>query len=570
MRGDYDLNVTGEGPNNDATRMFGESVGDARNRPQSESSLYDLTYEDLDFGPSDDEVRATLQPGKRGTRKLYFSNVFGDDAAGVEVADDSMASFGAGREDETKVMKLDAIGTDPEHATDRSPSLIPGRNAFAEQGVYQASDAKDEWEVGGYGGAGESGGAGCGDGSGESASRMEGKSASKVRFIVAGTAVFAVVAVAFVFFLGGFGPGYWNERVELGMVDFVDWRTGNPVRPSEELVFEKGDKREYFAPNVAGYRAIEARANDRRFKLVGGDGGKDEGGANIIVGLSPWPDSEKSQITVLYAKEVEYTVNYVEAESNVELAPSKVVKSNVSGDEVTERAVDVEGYELVSDAEYKLTLLDDNEKNTITFEYRKVGAENNASSSNGSKAREAGRSVPDNTDAESQVSEEGASASTRQSNSESGSSVSATVGSPNALGDKGSGASEEGSSSSAVDESAGSAEAGSDVSSRDESGGTVEERAAGTTAAESSGSSEGTTSEPATEVSSQTDDQAAAQTQVDVQVQPDTQTQVDIQNPQEMWTQAGAADGARAQVQDEASSGEGDASALPAAEGQAA
>lgn len=84
-------------------------------------------------------------------------------------------------------------------------------------------------------------------------------------------------------------------------------------------------------------------------------------------------NEECNVITFYYEKQAaltSYEVRYLEEGTNAELAAPKVVNEQVVGDEVTETALEIEGYELVSEVTQKLVL--DETENVISFYYKPV------------------------------------------------------------------------------------------------------------------------------------------------------------------------------------------------------
>ena len=81
--------------------------------------------------------------------------------------------------------------------------------------------------------------------------------------------------------------------------------------------------------------------------------------------------TEKNEI-IFYYKKIDgltYTVKYLEKDTNVEVAPEKVVDGNVFGDIITEDAIDVEGYTKVDPTSQTITIAVEN--NEIIFYYTK-------------------------------------------------------------------------------------------------------------------------------------------------------------------------------------------------------
>ena len=78
-------------------------------------------------------------------------------------------------------------------------------------------------------------------------------------------------------------------------------------------------------------------------------------------------------IDVYYSKrtDIPYTVRYLEEGTDNYLAPEKNVPNNTFESEVTENAIDINGYELVSPEEQSLTISAKESENVITFYYKK-------------------------------------------------------------------------------------------------------------------------------------------------------------------------------------------------------
>ena len=66
-----------------------------------------------------------------------------------------------------------------------------------------------------------------------------------------------------------------------------------------------------------------------------------------------------------------YTVKYLEEETGMQLVQDKVVTDLSVGTPVTEKAIDIENYDLISDASQTKTLVQNAEENTITFYYKR-------------------------------------------------------------------------------------------------------------------------------------------------------------------------------------------------------
>ena len=82
-------------------------------------------------------------------------------------------------------------------------------------------------------------------------------------------------------------------------------------------------------------------------------------------------DESKNVITFYYKALRNYTVNYVDKDSNESISDSKIVENIKVGTEVSEDAVSVEGYTLDGDSSAKLVVDKDDSKNVITFYYTK-------------------------------------------------------------------------------------------------------------------------------------------------------------------------------------------------------
>ena len=82
-------------------------------------------------------------------------------------------------------------------------------------------------------------------------------------------------------------------------------------------------------------------------------------------------DESKNVITFYYKALRNYTVNYVDKDSNESISDSKTVENIKVGTEVSEDAVSVDGYTLDGDSSAKLVVDKDDSKNVITFYYTK-------------------------------------------------------------------------------------------------------------------------------------------------------------------------------------------------------
>ena len=82
-------------------------------------------------------------------------------------------------------------------------------------------------------------------------------------------------------------------------------------------------------------------------------------------------DESKNVITFYYKALRNYTVNYVDKDSNESIGDSKIVENIKVGTEVSEDAVSVDGYTLDGDSSAKLVVDKDDSKNVITFYYTK-------------------------------------------------------------------------------------------------------------------------------------------------------------------------------------------------------
>lgn len=67
---------------------------------------------------------------------------------------------------------------------------------------------------------------------------------------------------------------------------------------------------------------------------------------------------------------VDYTVRYLEANTNKELATEKIVLNRKFGEQISENYIDIKGYDLVSERTQTITLAADSERNVITFYYQ--------------------------------------------------------------------------------------------------------------------------------------------------------------------------------------------------------
>ena len=72
------------------------------------------------------------------------------------------------------------------------------------------------------------------------------------------------------------------------------------------------------------------------------------------------------------AESTDYTVQYLEEGSEKEIADSKSVKGETVGSEVTESAIEIENYDLVSESSLSITLEKNADQNVIKFYYKKA------------------------------------------------------------------------------------------------------------------------------------------------------------------------------------------------------
>ncbi len=82
---------------------------------------------------------------------------------------------------------------------------------------------------------------------------------------------------------------------------------------------------------------------------------------------------ESNEIVFYYTKknDLSYVVNYLEKDTNQKLADAKTETGKTYKDKVTEKAIAIDGYDLVGEATQNLTISHDNGKNVINFYYTK-------------------------------------------------------------------------------------------------------------------------------------------------------------------------------------------------------
>ena len=103
------------------------------------------------------------------------------------------------------------------------------------------------------------------------------------------------------------------------------------------------------------------------------DGIGTAGEVYTVSGLSPQREGFEFLGWILAYQEAEYTsyeVRYLEEGTNAELAEPKIVNGQMVGAEVTEIALEIDGYELVGEATQKVVLSE--KDNVISFYYKTV------------------------------------------------------------------------------------------------------------------------------------------------------------------------------------------------------
>ena len=78
----------------------------------------------------------------------------------------------------------------------------------------------------------------------------------------------------------------------------------------------------------------------------------------------------ENTVKFMYAKEVQYTVEYLDQDGEA-ISPAKVVEKHTVGEKVAEKAPEFDGYELTSPDSSKIKLKGDAKANVITFTYTK-------------------------------------------------------------------------------------------------------------------------------------------------------------------------------------------------------
>lgn len=81
-------------------------------------------------------------------------------------------------------------------------------------------------------------------------------------------------------------------------------------------------------------------------------------------------ENAENTIAFMYAKEVSYTVEYLDQDGKA-VSPAKVVEKRLVGENITEKAPEFDNYELTSSDAFKTTLKEDEAANSITFTYAK-------------------------------------------------------------------------------------------------------------------------------------------------------------------------------------------------------
>ena len=143
---------------------------------------------------------------------------------------------------------------------------------------------------------------------------------------------------------------YYNKIKAKYVVRYLEEETNLEILPSIKKEGNLIDKVTEEAKNIKGY------------DLVSDD--------KVTIELNK---EEVSEIIFYYKKkDINYTVKYLDNETKSEIAPS-VKKEGKYLDEVTEKSINIDGYELVSFNEVKIKL--DEENKTIVFYYEKEKVE---------------------------------------------------------------------------------------------------------------------------------------------------------------------------------------------------
>ena len=142
---------------------------------------------------------------------------------------------------------------------------------------------------------------------------------------------------------------YYTKRSDLSYtVNYYEEGTTTKLQASKEATDQTfGDEVTETAVTIPGYN------------LVGDES------QTITIGTGT------NEINFYYAKKTDlsYTVKYLEAGTNEKLAEEKAVGDQTFGDEVTETAIAIDGYNVTGESEKKLTIADGT--NEIIFYYTK-------------------------------------------------------------------------------------------------------------------------------------------------------------------------------------------------------
>jgi hypothetical protein len=134
------------------------------------------------------------------------------------------------------------------------------------------------------------------------------------------------------------------------------------------IVHYVDEAKNLIAPDKTGKAPFNSEVTEKAIDIDGYEL-KDDAEKTIII------KDGKNEIWFMYAKidvkvpNVAYSVHYVD-EDNLEIAPTKPGEAEVDS-EVTEKAIDIEGYELKDDAE-KTIIVKADEPNVIQFRYAKI------------------------------------------------------------------------------------------------------------------------------------------------------------------------------------------------------
>lgn len=154
-------------------------------------------------------------------------------------------------------------------------------------------------------------------------------------------------------------------------IEYLDTQTKATLKSPHSESFEEGDyPSSVSAAEISGYAAIKGSDNgDKQYTRKDFDQG-----LPALISFSDGGTQDHS-VVFSYAKFVGHTARYLESGTDAEVSPAKVVTGELSGDTTTEHAIEIDGYNLVSEADLSITLTDDDAANVITFYYEKKPVE---------------------------------------------------------------------------------------------------------------------------------------------------------------------------------------------------